>query len=432
MNDMQPLLPLAHALRSGAQPLLAYLDELERRFAEREPIVQAFVPEDGRFHRLRREAQALLQHYPDPETRPPLFGVPVGVKDIFHVDSFVTRAGCKLPPDLFAGDEAPVVTRLKEKGALILGKTITTEFAFFAPGPTRNPHNPTHTPGGSSSGSAAAVAAGLSPLTLGSQTIGSVNRPAAYCGVVGYKPTYGRLPTDGILPLSPSVDTVGLFAADVSSLIALMPHLDAGWENDAAARPAVLGVPDGPYLAQAAPEGLAHFETVLARLQQAGFTIQRIPAMADFMEIDALHRDLVAAEAAQVHAGWYEQYANLYHPKTAALIQKGQTLSAERLRQGMNGRSAFRSVLHTLMDAHEIDLWLSPPAPGAAPAGLASTGDPVMNLPWTLAGLPTLTLPAGVSEAGLPMGLQLAARWGQDADLLAWGVQLETALETLL
>ncbi len=424
---MQPLSPLLAALRAGEQPLLPYLDALAQRFADREPVVQAFVPEDGRFRRLRRQAQDLLARYPDPATRPPLFGLPVGVKDIYHVEGFVTRAGCTLPPDLFAGAESPLVTRLKDLGALIVGKTVTTEFAFFAPGPTRNPHNPAHTPGGSSSGSAAAVAAGLAALTLGSQTIGSINRPAAYCGIVGYKPTYGRFPLDGIVPLSPSADTVGFFAADVAGLAAVMPLLDSGWQMSATAKP-VLGVPDGPYLAQATPEGLAHFEKLVTHLQQAGFTVRRVPAMPNFAEIDALHRDLVAAEAAQVHAAWYAQYAHLYHPKTADLIQKGQNLSSERLKQGLNNRSTLRSALHELMDTQAIDLWLSPSAPGAAPAGLDSTGDPVMNLPWTHAGLPTLTLPAGKNEASLPLGLQLAARWQQDEALLTWAQNLEAAL----
>lgn len=428
MLAIQPLPAFITALRSGEQPLLAFLDELARRFADWEPTIHAFLPEDGRFLRLRQEAKALLHRYPDPTSRPPLFGLPVGVKDIFRVDGFATRAGSKLPPELFAGPEAPLVTRLKELGALIVGKTVTTEFAYFAPGPTRNPHNPDYTPGGSSSGSAAAVAAGLVALALGSQTIGSLNRPAAYCGVVGYKPTYGRFSLDGVVPLAPSADTVGFLAADVAGLAAVLSHLDPGWQT-AGAPPPVLGVPDGSYLAQATPEGLAHFAGILSQLQQAGFTVRRVPAMPDFAQIDARHRDLVAIEAAAVHAAWYAQFAHLYHPKTAALIEKGQNLPASRRNEVLNSCSALRSTLHGLMDGAGIDLWLSPSAPSAAPAGLASTGDPVMNLPWTHAGLPTLTLPAGKNEAGLPMGLQLAVRWGQDAALLAWGALLEPAVQ---
>ena len=187
----------------------------------------------GRFDRLRREASDLLRRYPDPMARPPLFGALVGVKDIFHVDGFVTRAGSELPPELFAGPEASCVTALRAAGALILGKTVTTQFAYFAPGPTRHPLSTTlgetRTPGGSSSGSAAAVAAGFAPLALGTQTIGSIIRPAAFCGVVGFKPSFGRVATDGVIPLSPSADTVGWLAATLEVAVRSASFGRGGW-----------------------------------------------------------------------------------------------------------------------------------------------------------------------------------------------------------
>ena len=226
----QSLPVLANGLRSGEIDLLDYLAQLETHFEQREPDVLAFVPENGRFTRLQQEAQQLLAQYPDPAERPPLFGVPIGVKDIFHTAGFVTRAGSHLPPDLFQGEEAASVSQLRQAGALILGKAVTTEFAFFAPGPTRNPHNPAHTPGGSSSGSAAAVAAGLCPFAFGTQTIGSINRPAAYCGVVGFKPSYGRIPTTGVIPLSPSLDHVGFFTSDVAGAEWAASLLFADWQ----------------------------------------------------------------------------------------------------------------------------------------------------------------------------------------------------------
>jgi Asp-tRNA(Asn)/Glu-tRNA(Gln) amidotransferase A subunit family amidase len=176
------LATLLSDLKQDDRALWAYLDKLETRLATVEPHVHAFVPEVGRFERLRREAQALLVRYPDPTERPPLFGLLLGVKDIFHVDGLPTQAGSQLPLDVLAGEESAVVTAMRQAGALVLGKTVTAEFAYFAPGPTRNPHNLAHTPGGSSSGSAAAVAANLCPVALGTQTIGSVNRPAAFCG----------------------------------------------------------------------------------------------------------------------------------------------------------------------------------------------------------------------------------------------------------
>ncbi len=177
------LIELVAELRSGKLEVQEYLDRLKQRFDSREESLQAFLPEPGRFDRLREESKALHFRFPRPEARPPLFGVPVAVKDIFHVEGFATRAGSRLPEDRLAGPEARSVTRLKQAGALILGKTITTEFAYFAPGPTRNPHHKEHTPGGSSSGSAAAVGAGIAPLALGTQTIGSITRPQPHSAV---------------------------------------------------------------------------------------------------------------------------------------------------------------------------------------------------------------------------------------------------------
>ena len=202
---------LTAGLRSGDIPVLDYLDQLQEQFNRYEAQVQAFLPEESRFTRLKNEAAQLLASYPKPAERPALFGVPIGVKDIFHVNGFTTRAGTLLDSSLIQGRESAAITKMKEAGALILGKTVTTEFAYFAPGPTRNPHNLQHTPGGSSSGSAAAVAAGLGSLAFGTQTIGSINRPAAFCGVVGYKPSHDRISKEGVIPVSPSADHVGFF-----------------------------------------------------------------------------------------------------------------------------------------------------------------------------------------------------------------------------
>ncbi len=407
-------------LRSGSWPLLDYLAELEAYFETREPSVLAFVPEGGRFDRLWQEAEALLNRYPHPADRPPLFGVPVGVKDIFHVNGFITYAGSRLPPDVLQGPEATVVTQLKEAGALVLGKTVTTEFAYFAPGPTRNPHHPGHTPGGSSSGSAAAVGVGLCPLALGTQTIGSISRPAAFCGVVGYKPSYERISRAGVIPLSPSLDHIGLFAPDVKGISLVAAQLCHDWQPAAPTRPPVLGVPLGAYLEPATPPALAHFESVCQRLSRAGWTIERVPAMPDFADIVARHNLLMAADAAAVHADWYAQYGHLYHQKTAGLLLRGQAAAPEWVAAASYGRQQLRQELTALMVATGVDLWLSPPAPGTAPAGLESTGDPIMNLPWTHAGLPTLSVPAGFAENGLPWGLQIAANWQADEHLLAW------------
>lgn len=417
---------LIHSLRSGALDLLDCLDLLETSFDAREPDVLAFLPEDGRFPRLRREARQLLARYPDPANRPPLFGLPIGVKDIFHADGFTTRAGCRLPPEILQGREAECVTILRQAGALVLGKTVTTEFAYFAPGPTRNPHNPAHTPGGSSSGSAAAVAAGLCPFAFGSQTIGSINRPAAFCGVVGFKPSYGRISAAGVIPVSHSLDQVGFFTSDADGAEMMAGLLCRGWRGAVQSeRKPVLGIPEGPYLQRVEPEGLAHFRATCGRLREAGFTVKTVEAMPDFAEIDRQHRLLMAAEVARVHAQWFGQYEALYHPKTAALIRDGQNYNDDDVAAAQAYKTGLRARLTALMDQHGIDLWISPSATGPAPRGLDSTGDPIMNLPWTNAGMPTLTIPTGFSQSGLPLALQLTARWQADEWLFAHGRAIE-------
>ncbi len=423
------LSPLAVALRTGQLDLQSYLEQLETQFMAGEARIQAFLPEPGRFERLRRDAAAVHARYPKPELRPPLYGVPIGVKDIFHVEGFPTRAGSRVPPDLLAGTEAECVTRLKQAGALIMGKAVTTEFAYFAPGPTRNPHNPAHTPGGSSSGSAAAVGASLCPLALGTQTIGSIIRPAAFCGVVGFKPSYGRISVEGIIPLSPSLDHVGFFTQDVAgaSLVASLLCQDWHHVGDSMERP-ILGVPEGPYLQHAGQAGLSHFRTIQDRLVVGGFEVRPVEAMLDFEEINARHTALVAAEAALVHKSWFGDLSGLYHSKTTELIERGQGISPAQIETYRAGRTKLRTELTTLMAEEGISVWIAPAAPGPAPATLDSTGDPVMNLPWTHAGLPAINLPAGEADNGLPLGLQLVAGWQQDENLLAWAGQIEVAL----
>jgi Asp-tRNA(Asn)/Glu-tRNA(Gln) amidotransferase A subunit family amidase len=411
---------LCQQLRSGDLSLFDYLAHLEAMFAAREPSIHAFLPETERFVRLHAEATALYARYPEPASRPALFGLPIGVKDIFHVDGFETHAGSTLPPELLAGAEADVVTNLKVAGALVLGKTVSTEFAYFAPGPTRNPHDPAHTPGGSSSGSAAAVAAGLAPLALGTQTIGSISRPAAFCGVVGYKPSYDRISRRGVIPLSPSLDHVGFFAGDVGGVQLAAAQLATNWQATTDMRKPALGIPEGPYLAHASTIGQVHFNAVCERLDAAGLVVQRVSALNDYNDIVSRHHLLMAAEAAAVHETWYAQYGDLYHPKTAALIRRGQHTTEAAIAQARRGRAKLRRELETVMDEQGIDLWLSPAAPGPAPLGLESTGDPIMNLPWTHAGLPIVSLPAGFSDQGLPLGLQLTGRWYQDEQLLRW------------
>ena len=425
-----PLAPIVRALRTNQLDLLAYINELCDRIEAVDPVIHAFLPETGRRERLLAEAGALQARFPDPARRPPLYGVPVGVKDVFAVDGFPTQAGSRLPSELFAGPEADCVTLLRQAGALIVGKTITTEFAFFEPGPTRNPHNLDHTPGGSSSGSAAAVASGLCLLALGTQTTGSTMRPAAFCGIVGFKPTYGRIPRDGLILSSPSLDTVGFFTQDSAGVALVAPVLCQNWQNEemqAHSLP-VLGVPDGPYLEQAETEALAVFERQLARLEAAGYTVRRVSAMQDIAAIIERHNLLVAAEMARGHADWFARYEQLYRPLTAGAIRKGQHISEEERATYRAGRAALRSQLAAVTTEAGIDLWVCPAAPGPAPAGLTTTGNSNMNVPWTHAGMPAITLPTARAVNGLPLGLQLVGAPMADEKLVACAEQIAQVL----
>jgi len=375
---------------------------------EADAPIRSLMPEPGRAERLERAVSAA--------TNGPLRGLVVGVKDIFHVDGLPTTAGSTIPVDELAGPEAAAVSLLRNAGAVVLGKTVSTEFALFEPGPTRNPRNPAHTPGGSSSGSAAAVAAGLCPLALGSQTIGSVIRPAAFCGVVGYKPSYGRISTAGVIPLAESFDTVGLLASNVSWVERAAVVLCAWWRRGEVNPPPVLGIPDGPYLEQASKEALRVLD---------GLGAIRVPLLEDIETLNDAHRRLLSFEMARHHARWFPRFADCYRPRTAGAIRDGLAVADDDAAQIRAGRTNVRARIHEAMDASGVDAWVCPAAAGPAPEGLESTGDPSMQLPWTHAGLPVVTLPWGTAANGLPLGLQLVARFMDDERLLAWASQLE-------
>jgi len=425
-----PLAPIVAAMHSGALPPVRHVAEACDRIEAFDGGIRALLPEEGRRERLTAEAAALVARHPHADTRPPLYGALVGVKDIIGVTGMTTRAGSALPPEAFPLEEGTAVRRLREAGALILGKTVTTEFAYFDPGATTNPHDARRTPGGSSSGSAAAVAAGYALAALGTQTVGSVIRPAAFCGVVGMKPTYGRIPTDGVLYYSPSVDHLGFFTQDAAGACIVASVLLDGWTAPPAppAPPSItLGVPDGPYLAQAEAAALDAFEATLDALTANGVTVRRVPALPEIAAVNERHRWLATAEFREQHLGRFARWGSLVRGASASLFDEGVRITAAQRSEGSASRAAVRAHLEALMDGHGLDAWACPAATGPAPLGLRSTGDPAMNLPWTHAGMPALTLPAGRVD-GMPVGLQLVARWGRDEALLAVAEALEPLL----
>ena len=414
--------------RSGERSLDDAIAESLARLDQANPQIRAVLPDPRRRERLDAEARSLENAHPDPARRPPLYGAIILIKDIINVDRMPTRAGSAVPPESFSGPEAEAVRRLRNAGALILGKSVTTEFAYFAPGATANPHDLQRTPGGSSSGSAAAVAAGIAPLALGSQTVGSVIRPAAFCGVVGFKPSFDRIPTDGVLMYSPSVDHLGLFTRAVDDAILAAKALLTGWRQgeDAEAPKPRIGIPTGPYLEQASKSAQRALQQAADQLRDAGLDVQPTPALADIADINQLHRDLATREFALQHEDRYRRYGAMFRPESAALYLAGLQLSDEQAQAGRQSRINLRQRLHQHMDRAQIDLWLSPAAKGPAPKGLHSTGDPAMNLPWTHAGMPVISIP--IPRRKLPQALQLTGRFGHDETLLAQAKHIESAL----
>ncbi len=430
--DRQPvfrvaLVPTVAALRTGDLQVTAYLEQVRTRVEQLDADVQAFVPEPDRWQRIRREVAALEARTRDGAARPALYGVPVGVKDCFRVDGLLTRAGSRLPPELFGGSEASAVTTLRAAGAVVLGKTAMDELAYAEPAATRNPHNLDHTPGGSSSGSAAAVAAGLCPLALGTQTSRSVVGPASFCGVVGFKPSFGRVGIDGVVPLAPSFDTVGLFTQDVAGMRLAAATLVPDWRSTEEPRRPVLGVPEGKLLTWTLDVGRRAFDRHLARLAEAGFEIVRIPFLGDdeVEQMDRRAMTLLHGEMARVHAEWFRRYPDRYRPRTARAIQRGQAVADRELTACRTYRQAFRTQVETLMREAAVDLWVTPASAGPAPMGLELTGWGGMTTAWSFAGMPCATVPAGRDAAGLPLGLQAVAPVGQDEQLLAWMSSLE-------
>jgi aspartyl-tRNA(Asn)/glutamyl-tRNA(Gln) amidotransferase subunit A len=404
----------ARRIADGALTPSALLEACLQRIAATDAAVHAWVSVDEAG--ARATARERTEETRAGRRRGPLHGIPVAIKDIFHVAGMTTTCGAAPAFHTAATADATSVARLRAAGAIVLGKAHTTEFAYFEPGPTRNPWNPAHTPGGSSSGSAAAVGARMAPLALGTQTVGSVLRPAAYCGVVGFKGTYDLVPTDGVVPLAWSFDHVGVFARRVADVALAMDVL--------AARP--LGAPaiSAPRLAvaeelleRATPEVSALIRSTADRFARAGATVHEVTLPSSFAGVHAAGRSVLEVEAAAYHEELYRAHAAQYRPRTRELIASGLTRPAVVYARAQRARLAFRRDVMPLLAEH--DALLSPTAPSPAPEGLGATGDPWFCAPWSFAGVPALSLPIGVSSLGLPHAVQLVGAAGHDAKILA-------------
>lgn len=367
----------------------------------------------------------------------PLAGLPVAVKDIFDTRDLPTRYGSALFAAEPARHDAAMVALLRQAGALVVGKSTTTEFAYLHPTATRNPRAPGHTPGGSSAGSAAAVAAGLVPLAIGTQTGGSVIRPASYCGVVGYKPSFGWLPTAGVKCFAWSLDTVGLFTRDVPDLLACAPPLTgrllgmegaAGGGRDAGPRTGRwrVGVPVEHPWGPLSPSAARALEQARVALQAAGVEVLsvRLPSWA--AQAYAAHDAVQGWEASRCLHHELQQHAQHLSPVLRGYLLQAQTVSAAAYAAAQAAATAARVAARVWWE--ELDAVITPSAPDEAPVGDASTGASSFNRAWTLLGLPCVSVPGATGVQGLPMGVQVVAALGDDGRALALAALLEAAL----
>ncbi len=396
------------------------------RIARLEPQLQAWVRVEAAQARDEARRQQALQAAGAPPG--PLQGIPLGIKDIIDVAGWPTEAGSSLLAGQIAAQDAPAVARLRRAGAIFLGKTVTTPFAHFDPAATRNPWNPEHTPGGSSSGSAAAVAARMCRGALGSQTGGSIIRPAAYCGICGLKPTHGLVDARGVVSLSRHLDHVGPLAPQVADLRRLLAVLaDQEMPRQSPLHPPTLFEIQDPFVEQADAAVQTVTRAALARLQQAGAALRPLQLPPSFRNLHAMHRLILAVEAAENHFSSFAQNADAYPPEMAALIEEGLATAAVDYSLALRHRELFQQQMAQRLPAGCIALMPSTTTP--APAGLQSTGDPAFSIPWSYAGLPALSVPCGLAPGRLPCGLQLIAAAGQDAHLLNTAEWCETVLE---
>ncbi len=406
----------ARAIASGAATSEALVEACLERIEARDPKVRAWVHLDP--ERARAEARRRDRERP----RGTLHGVPIGVKDIIDTHDFPTERGSALFQGRRPRVDAACVARLRDAGAIVLGKTVTTEFAFFAPGPTTHPLNPEHTPGGSSSGSAAAVADFQVPAALGTQTAGSIIRPASFCGVIGFKPSYGRFPIQGVLPLAPSLDTVGFFCRELED-VPLVASVLAPWGPgpSRAVSPRVAWLATSHW-SEGEPAMRRALEAFVESLRGRGVYV--LPFEARALEgLAELQNHRLASEALEVLGPVVAMDPTKVRPQTRELLETGARVPKNFSSQLNRALARARAFLESEVFS-QADVILTPAAPGEAPRGITATGDPLFNRIWTLLGLPCLTLPAGVGPNGLPIGAQLVGRFGGDEALAIHAIKL--------
>jgi aspartyl-tRNA(Asn)/glutamyl-tRNA(Gln) amidotransferase subunit A len=424
MTELPTIAKAAELIRLRVLRPLELVEHCLARIEQFEPRVRAWVAVDAAG--ARREALRLETLLEQGSPLSPLHGIPLGIKDIIDVAGWPTKCGSSLRETHIAERDATVVARLRRAGAIILGKTVTTQFACFDPAITRNPWNMQHTPGGSSSGSAAAVALEMCVAAIGTQTGGSIIRPASFCGISGFKPSYGAIDMRGIVPLSHHLDHVGPLGRSVGDLHAIwkcladrvpestveflqVGHLEQEFEQwlDSYALTLALRVAQSPLLERTEPDVRSTTEAALGRLQSS---LQLLPLTlpASLLEVPAQHRRIMAVEAAAHHRAAFAQNSSAFEPHITALIEEGLATSAVDYADALQHQRRFRQEMAeclTSSGAEPLSCFVMPATVTAAP-GLDTTGDPTFNSPWSYAGLPAITIPCGLTPRGMPCGMQ--------------------------
>lgn len=396
-----PMQTFSQWLKADRETRKRGVEQCLQRIKELEPSIHAWV----------------VVQPEEPTGEGPLSGIPFGAKDIIETKGMATEYGSPLYKGRIGTADAAIIRELRGRGAILLGKTVTTAFAYRTAGPTHNPRDLEHTPGGSSSGSAAAVAAGMVPFTVGEQTRGSMMRPASYCGVTGFKPTHDLLPTEGMLILSKSLDTLGLFTHTPADMIALWNAMgrSTGAPEQfefAACEP----VPDCD------PEMAHAFQQAVSLLRNSGLRIRAIDIREDLKKLDAANDVEMFYEGARANEARLKEFGDRLDQPLANLVRNGLEITPEKYAEAQRFLAESRKEFAEIFKSTPIIL--TPAAPGPAPLGLSNTGDPRMDAPWTALGTPSVCIPMPVAS-GLPLGLQLTADLGQDARVLQASLLLQ-------